>query len=112
MRTGMVIARSEPMPENLEFAQVRERADRIAAIPASCRLTDQVEHLALGPGDFRQFNHCSRMIFGIEVDEATARADFTAHHSLESPGFEARQIRVVIFGPVGDVLQAGVTRLE
>src|SRR3954466_12327235 len=106
MRTGVVITRSRPC--SLEFAQIRERADRIPAIPILGRRTDQVEHPALGSGDLGQFYHRSRMILGIEIDEAATCADFAAHYGLESLGFEPRQIGVVILGPVGNMLQAGI----
>ena len=50
------------------------------------------------------------MVFGVEIDEAPALADFAAHHRLEALREQPREIGVVILGPIGDVLQAGVPR--
>src|SRR6185312_17313998 len=52
------------------------------------------------------------MIFGVEVNEASACAHFAAHDRLKAPRLETRQVGIVVFGPVGDMLQSGMPRLE
>src|SRR5690606_40000231 len=93
-------ARITSRMKRLQRAQVRKGAHGIASIPLLGLGPDQVEQFAFGPCYFRELYDCARVILGIEVHEATALTNLSAHDRAEALPGQPGQVFIVVFRPV------------